>query len=209
MNDGLPVEQPETTLKDTALVALAQQGKRWAMDELLRRHSPTMQRLASRMLRDSADAEDVLQEAYVRAFQALPGFKGNSAFSTWLYRIVVNACLMYKRKKVPQFVSFDVPESGAESRVLESPALRPVTPLDLLITAERTVQLREAVGSLPESLRIPFVLTELEDVAIPEAARTLKMGVGAYRTRLYRARNRVRTALQHLEESGARVSRAA
>src|SRR5262245_16973236 len=126
MTDRVHVEQHETTLKDTALVALAQRGERWAMDELLRRHSATMQRLASRMLRDSADTEDVLQEAYVRAFQALPGFKGNSAFSTWLYRIVVNACLMYKRKKVPQFLSFDVPESGAEARVLDSTALRPV-----------------------------------------------------------------------------------
>lgn len=209
MIDGAPVAQSETTLKDTALVALAQEGKRWAMDELLRRHSPTMQRLASRMLRDSADAEDVLQEAYVRAFQALPGFKGNSAFSTWLYRIVVNACLMYKRKKVPQFLSFDVPESGAEARVLDSTTLRPVTPLDMLIATERDQQLREAVGSLPESLRVPFVLTEMEDVAIPDAARSLKMGVGAYRTRLYRARNRVRTALQHMEDSGARIARAA
>ncbi len=209
MNDGLPVDRDDVQLKDTALVALAQRGERWAMDELLRRHSPTMQRLANRMLRDSADAEDVLQEAYVRAFQALPSFKGNSAFSTWLYRIVVNACLMYKRKKVPQFVSFDSPESGAEAHALDvATRLRPVTPLDLLLRAERDERLRDAVGALPESLRVPFVLTEMEDVAIPDAARSLNMGVGAYRTRLYRARNRVRAALQHVEEE-ARPVRAA
>src|SRR5437762_5265817 len=86
-------------LADTALVKLAQSGRRWAMDELLRRHSATMRRLASRMLSGGADTEDVLQEAFVRAYQALPSFKGTAAFSTWLYRIVVNACLMYRRKR--------------------------------------------------------------------------------------------------------------
>jgi RNA polymerase sigma-70 factor (ECF subfamily) len=209
MNDGPTVDRNDSQLTDKALVSLAQRGERWAMDELLRRHSRTMERLASRMLRDSTDAEDVLQEAYVRAFQALPSFKGNSAFSTWLYRIVVNACLMHKRKKIPQFVSFDAPDSGAEARALDNATrLRPVTPLDILLRAERDARLRDAVGSLPESLRVPFVLTEMEDVSIHEGAKTLRVGVGAYRTRLYRARNRVRAALERVE-AGERSVRAA
>lgn len=186
-------------LSDGALVARAQEGERWAMDELLRRHAPAMRRLASRMLAGSPDAEDVMQEAFVRAFQAIPGFKGNSAFSTWLYRIVVNACLMHRRKRTPHFVPMDGVDGAPADAVLASEIaahLRPVTPLDVLLAAEQRRMLREAVDALPESLRVPFVLTELDDVAIADGARTLNLGVGAYRTRLYRARNRIRTTLQ-------------
>jgi len=190
-------------LADTALVKLAQSGRRWAMDELLRRHSATMRRLASRMLSGGADTEDVLQEAFVRAYQALPSFKGTAAFSTWLYRIVVNACLMYRRKRVPYFVSLDASGSGegdGHSAIEKIAHLRPVTPLDLLLQHEQTDKLLTAVEDLPPSLKVPFVLTELSDIAIPEGARSLNMGVGAYRTRLYRARNRVRSALRAIEE---------
>ena len=168
--------RPLTAVPDSALVALARSGNANAFEELVRRHQVTIFRIALRMLGDSGDAEDASQESFLQAWRALPRFRSQSAFSTWLYRIVTNRCLNLRRARRPsQPLLWDQesaepgPEEAAEAR-------------------NRLLVLRQAILELTPEQRAVFVLRDLEGCAYEEIVQILGISLAAVKSRLHRAR---------------------
>jgi RNA polymerase sigma-70 factor (ECF subfamily) len=140
------------------------------------------------MTETDEDAEDVLQEAFIKAFRSLKGFKGESKFSTWLYRITVNLALMKLRKKKIDAVSLDEPistDEGAVQREIEDEGL---DPLAELIESESMEVLDKAINELPKSYRAVFVLRHVEGLSTEETARILNITIPAVKSRLHRTR---------------------
>jgi RNA polymerase sigma-70 factor (ECF subfamily) len=181
--------------KDKELVGLAKAGDTGAFGELMLRYQNKIYRLARRMTETDEDAEDVLQEAFIKAFKSLRGFRGRSKFSTWLYRIAVNLALMKLRRKKLDSVSLDEPVTtgeGAVQRDIEDDAL---DPLERLIEMESLEILDEAISGLPPSYRAVFVLRHVEGLSTEETARILKITVPAVKSRLHRTRQTLREKL--------------
>ena len=174
--------------KDEDLVILARQENTRAFDELVNRYQSKIYRLARRMSETEEDAEDVLQEAFVKAYKSLGGFKGKSRFSTWLYRITVNLALMKLRKKRLETVPLDQPietRDGAVQRDIEDGG---PDPLESLIAAESKKTLDAAVTDLPAGHRAVFVLRDVEKLSTEDTARVLGITVPAVKSRLHRTR---------------------
>jgi RNA polymerase sigma-70 factor, ECF subfamily len=172
-----------TTLPDVELVELARLGDRSAFDELLRRHDPRMRALAYRLMADRHRMDDALQEAYLKAFKALPRFRAGSDFGTWLYRITYNACIdeLRKRKRSPLSSEDPIdPESG-----------RPGP--ERIVSASETV--RHALAELPVDQRVTVVLVDGEGFDHREAAQILGVAPGTVASRLHRARAALRRVL--------------
>ncbi|MEV0675783.1 sigma-70 family RNA polymerase sigma factor [Actinosynnema sp. NPDC050436] len=162
---------------DQPLLDAAVRGDPAAFDELVRRHTGRMYRVALRIVGDPVEAEDVVQDAWISAWRALPGFRGDAAPSTWLYRVVTNAALAHLRRKKPT-----VPlDSAPEPRAVEEPEA------SVLRNETADVVLR-AIADLEPSQRVPLVLRELEGLSYEEVAEVLGTGVPALRARLHRAR---------------------
>lgn len=153
-------------------------------------------RLAFRMLNNAQDAEDILQETFLKAYKHLKGFDGRAKISTWLYRIATNEALMFLRRKHPQMVSIEEP---TETEAGETEPLQIVDwcciPEDELLSTEARGHLDEAVSRLPYSLRIVFILREIEGLSTRETADVLELSETAVKTRLSRARLRLRDDL--------------
>lgn len=174
--------------KDEELVALARRADTRAFDELVTRYQNKIYRLARRMTETEEDAEDVLQEAFVKAYKSLAGFKGKSRFSTWLYRITVNLALMKLRKRKLETVPLDQPiqtGDGVLQRDIEDGGL---DPLEKLIAAESKQILDAAIADLPAGHRAVFVLRDIEKLSTEEAARVLGITVPAVKSKLHRTR---------------------
>jgi RNA polymerase sigma-70 factor (ECF subfamily) len=173
---------------DEELVALARDGNSRAFDELVNRYQNKIYRLARRMTATEEDAEDVLQEAFVKAYKSLGGFKGKSRFSTWLYRITVNLALMKLRKRKLDTVPLDQPletGDGVVQRDIEDSGL---DPLEKMIAAESRAVLDEAVADLPAGHRAVFVLRDVEKLSTEDTAKVLGITVPAVKSRLHRTR---------------------
>ncbi len=181
---------------DQALLARLRAGDKSACAECVERHANGVYRLALRLLRDDAEAEDVVQETFLNAFKAINSFDGRSKLSTWLYRIAYNAALMRLRRSRPLTVSVDDPElsdDGFETpRQLFDWCCLPEQDFE---TDEARAQLEEAIQELPEKLRAVFVLRELEGLSTEETAQALGVSAEAVKTRLHRARLRLRERL--------------
>lgn len=160
-------------------------------------YSPRIYRLALKMLNDPQDAEDVLQETFLKALKALPEFQGRSSFSTWLYRIAVNEALMLSRKRHPETVSLDEPEENGEDDVPEPRDIKDwcCLPEQELLSAEARRRLDGAIQKLPEVLRVVFVLRDIEGLSIKETADALDLTETTVKTRLFRARLKLRDDL--------------
>ncbi len=185
--------ETNTTISIEALRA----GDREAFARLVDETSGHVYRVALQILNDEQDAEDVLQETYIKAFRSLPEFEGRSSLTTWLYRIAVNEALMLVRKRKPQTVSIDDTEPfDAES---ESEGMEIVDfcclPEGELLSAESRQFLEQAVQSLPESLRVVFIMRDLEGLSIHETAQALNLSENNVKVRLLRARLRLRQEL--------------
>jgi RNA polymerase sigma-70 factor, ECF subfamily len=161
-------------------------------------YSGVIYRLALKMLENQQDAEDVLQETFIKAFRGLGSFDGRSSLSTWLYRIATNETLMVlrRRKNLPVSVSIDEPLDENE----EIPEPRQIAdwcclPEDELMSNETRLQLEKAIESLPANLRIVFVLRDLEGLSTLETAEVLNLSETAVKTRLSRARFYLREQL--------------
>ena len=153
-------------------------------------------RLGLRMLNNPQDAEDILQETFLKAFRHLKSFDGRSKLSTWLYRIATNEALMFLRRKQPHLVSIEEP---SETEAEESEPLQIVDwcciPEDELLSAEARLHLDEAVSQLPHSLKVVFILREIEGLSTRETADILELSETAVKTRLSRARLHLREDL--------------
>jgi RNA polymerase sigma-70 factor (ECF subfamily) len=163
---------------------------------LVEEYSPMIYRLGLKMLNNPQDAEDILQETFIKAYKHISKFDGRSSVSTWLYRIATNEALMSLRKKRPNTVSFDMP-SAYESEPQEPLQIVDwcCLPEEEYLSAEGRLRLDEAAGRLPESLRIVFILRDIEGLSTRETAEVLDISEMAVKTRLSRARLRLREDL--------------
>ncbi len=170
-------------------------GDRAEFARLVDATSTHIYRLAMRILHDPQDAEDVLQESYIKALRALPNFEGRSSLSTWLYRIAVNEALMLLRKRRVNLVP--VEEESDEDDEQPGMVLTDWVglPEDQLLSTEARQRLEKAVDTLPETLRMVFMLRDIEGLSIKETADSLGLTETAVKTRLLRARLRLRNEL--------------
>ena len=180
---------------DFDLTAL-QAGDRAEFARLVETYSGQVYRLALKMLQNPQDAEDILQETFIKAYKALPKFEGRSSLSTWLYRIATNESLMFLRKKRPVQVSVDEPIENDEGderprQIIDWCCL----PEGELMSSEARVNLDRSVEQLPESLRTVFLLRDIEGLSTRETAEVLDISEAAVKTRLSRARFRLRELL--------------
>ena len=172
-----------TTIPDVELVELARSGDRAAFDELVRRHDARMRGLAYKLMADRHRMDDALQEAYLKAYRALPRFRPGSDFGTWLYRITYNACIdeLRKRRRTPI--------AAADPSDPESARPGP----ERVVSASETV--RVALADLPVDQRVTVVLVDGEGFDHREAAKILGVAPGTVASRLSRARHAIRRAL--------------
>ena len=171
-------------------------GDRAEFARLVEANYEMVYRLAIKMLNDSQDAEDVLQETFLKALKGLKNFDGRSSLSTWLYRIATNEALMVLRRKKPDMISTDEPVETEEG---EQEPIQIVDwgrlPEDELMTAEAQHYLDKAIDRLSPSLRAVFVLRDLQGLSTQEAGDVLNLSETAVKTRLSRARLRLREEL--------------
>ncbi len=183
-------------VSDRALLERIRAGDKSACDECVRLHAPAVYRLALRMTRDPAEAEDVMQETFLNAFRGIDHFHGRAAVKTWLYRIAYNAALSRLQRSRPEFVSID--EKGKRDE--GTPVPRQFfdwsrLPEKELERTELRGELELAIRELPEKMRIVFVMRELEGLSTEETAEALGVRLEVVKTRLHRARLRLRERL--------------
>ncbi len=184
---------------DQILVERAQAGDRHAFDQLVSKYQRKLGRLLSRFIRDSAEIEDVTQEAFIKAYRALPSFRGDSAFYTWLYRIGINTAKNYlvaQCRRAPTSTQFD----SEEAETFESAdQLRDInTPESLLMSKQIGETVNSAIDALPEELRRAIVLREIDGLSYEEIADMMDCPIGTVRSRIFRAREAVALKLRPL-----------
>jgi RNA polymerase sigma-70 factor (ECF subfamily) len=188
---------------DTKLLAAARRGDERAVRKLVDAHSPRLYNLALRILRNQQDAEDAVQEAFITALDKLDQFDGRAEFSTWLYRIAVNASLMALRKKRSRYrkeESIEVPQfEDIRGRELVDWG---ADPAHELLDAEMRETMEAAIDKLPAKYRVVFVLRDLEGLSIEETSKMLGLSAANVKVRLMRARLFLREALsQYFHET--------
>ena len=172
-------------------------GDRSEFAKLVDSFSGRLYRLALKMLGNSSDAEDVLQNTFLKAYQHIGNFEGRSSLSTWLYRIASNEALMLLRKQRPEINLTDTALEGEENSDYEPVQFTDwcCLPEDEFLSSESHVALDQAIQHLPEILRIVFILRDIEGLSIQETSQTLGLSETAVKTRLLRARLRLRDDL--------------
>ncbi len=178
------------------LVTRARTGDAEAFNDLVRRYERKIYRLAKNITQNDEDAEDVLQDTFLKAYEHLSGFQGNSKFYTWLVRIAVNEALMKLRKrKSDRTVPLDEPVDTGEETVAREIAVWDEDPEQKYSQEELAGILNEAVQSLKPAFRTVFVLRDIEELSTEEAAQALQISIPAVKSRLLRARLQLREKL--------------
>jgi RNA polymerase sigma-70 factor (ECF subfamily) len=170
-------------------------GDRAEFARLVDAHYELIYRLAIKMLRHPQDAEDVLQETFMKAYRGLKNFDGRSSLSTWLYRIATNEALMFLRRSRPELVSIDQPIENDEDSLPIQIVDWCCLPEPDLMTAEAQEHLDRAIDNLAPALRVVFILRDLQGLSTQETAQVLSISRGAVKTRLSRARLKLREDL--------------
>lgn len=185
---------------DQILVKRVQQGEKGAFDVLVLKYQSRVINLVSRFVRNQSDAQDVTQEAFLKAYRALPNFRGDSAFYTWLYRIAVNTAKNYLAVQSRRFA-----ESGQDFSEIEqiegNNALKDhATPEHMLLKDEIQSTIITAIENLPDDLRMAITLREIEGLSYEEIATVMQCPIGTVRSRIFRAREAIDTQLTPLLE---------
>ncbi len=184
---------------DQKLVERAQRGDKRAFELLVEKYQRKLGRLLGRFIRDPAEVEDVTQEAFIKAYRALPAFRGDSAFYTWLYRIGINTAknyLMALGRRAP--TSTEVEAEDAEG-FEDGEQLRDInTPESMLLSKEIAETVNATIESLPEELRTAIQLRELEGMSYEDIARIMDCPIGTVRSRIFRAREAIAERLRPL-----------
>ena len=187
---------------DLSLVRRVQRGDKAAFDTLVLKYQHRVLKLVQRFIRDPHQAEDVTQEAFIKAYRALPAFRGDSAFYTWLYRIAINTAknALVATKRRPMDYNLDMQDP--EQYDLHAKLKDPDTPEGLLLTEEIRQTVNRAIDELPEDLRTAIVLRELEGLSYEDIARTMDCPVGTVRSRIFRAREAIDRRLSQVFDGG-------
>lgn len=184
---------------DQRLVERVQQGDKKAFELLVSKYQRKLMRLVLRLVHDYAEAEDVVQEAFIKAYRALPNFRGDSAFYTWLYRIGINTAknhLVSQGRRAPTSTDADIDE--AETFV-DADGLRDInTPESLLASKQIAATVNSAMMTLPEDLRHAITLREIEGLSYDEIAELMVCPIGTVRSRIFRAREAIADKLRPL-----------
>ena len=187
---------------DRQLVERAQRGDKHAFELLVEKYQRKLGRLLARFIRDPAEVEDVTQEAFIKAYRALPAFRGDSAFYTWLYRIGINTAknyLMALGRRAP--TSTEVEAEDAEGYE-EGEQLRDInTPESMLLSKEIAQTVNATIEQLPEELRAAIQLREIEGMSYEDIARIMDCPIGTVRSRIFRARDAIAERLRPLLDS--------
>ena len=184
---------------DQELVERAQRGDKRAFGLLVEKYQRKLGRLLSRLIRDQAEVEDVVQESFIKAYRALPNFRGDSAFYTWLYRIGINTAKNYlvalgRRPQASNEIEVEDAENfedGDELRTMETPETE-------LLTREIAKTVNDTVALLPEELRTAITLREMEGLSYEEIAVLMNCPIGTVRSRIFRARETIAEKLRPL-----------
>jgi RNA polymerase sigma-70 factor (ECF subfamily) len=183
---------------DQELVTRVQRGDRRAFDLLVLRYQQRIVKLIMRYVRDFAEAQDVAQEAFIKAYRALPGFRGDSAFYTWLYRIAINTAknhlVSVQRRPMDHDVDVHDParlESHAQLRDEE-------TPEGMALQEELRQMVERTIASLPEELRTAIMLREIDGLSYEDIAVAMDCPVGTVRSRIFRAREAIERSIESL-----------
>jgi RNA polymerase sigma-70 factor (ECF subfamily) len=192
----MSVSSQTGAIDETPLVAAAREGNSGAFGELVRRYEGKIFRLAQHVTQNREDAEDVLQETFLKAYEHLDQFQGNSKFYTWIVRIAVNQALMkLRRRKTDKSVSLDETIDTGEDTVVREIAAWDPDPEQRYTQDELREILDSAVQSLAPPYRSVFVLRDVEDLSTEETAEALNLSVPAVKSRLLRARLQLREKL--------------
>ena len=192
---------------DQALVVRVQQGDKKAFDLLVLKYQLRLSKLVSRFLRNQSDVPDVVQEAFIKAYRALPNFRGESAFYTWLYRIAINTAknhLVAQSRKNPAN-SIDVQDAedyGASEWLKEF-----ASPEREALASELEATIHQAMGDLPSDLREAVTLREIEGLSYEDIAAVMDCPIGTVRSRIFRAREAIDSKLKPiLDDDSHQVS---
>jgi RNA polymerase sigma-70 factor, ECF subfamily len=184
---------------DQQLVERAQRGEKHAFELLVAKYQRKLVRLISRIVRDPAEVEDVAQEAFIKAYRALPQFRGESAFYTWLYRIGVNTAknfLVSQGRRAPTSTEKDAEEAETFD---DADQLRDInTPESMLMSRQVAATVNAAMDRLPEELRTAITLREVEGMSYDEIAEFMNCPIGTVRSRIFRAREAIAEDLRPL-----------
>jgi RNA polymerase sigma-70 factor, ECF subfamily len=194
---AVPTEVPRREIDDAALAARVLACDRAAFELVMRRHNRRLYRVARAMLRDSAEAEDALQDAYLAAFQAMGNYRGEASLATWLSRVVVNQCLgrlrrQARRDNIVPMVSM---EGAEEQEHAAMPSENFDAPEQAFARKELRAVLERKLDELPEAFRTVFMLRCVEELSVEETAQILNIPEATVRTRQFRARGMLRASL--------------
>ncbi len=195
---------PSQVVKDdeSALVAAAKAGDISAFETLVGRYERKIFRLTQNITQNREDAEDAMQEAFLKAYEHLQSFEGNSRFYTWLVRIAVNQALMKLRKRRPNVVSLDEEVNTGEDMVPREVEDWGPSPADRYAQTELSDILTKVIGDLDPPFRIVFQLRDIEELSTEETAEALGLSVPAVKSRLLRARLKLRQTLNQYFRRG-------
>jgi len=182
---------------DQQLVERAQRGDKSAFEMLVAKYQRKLVRLLSRFIRDPTEVEDVAQEAFIKAYRALPSFRGESAFYTWLYRIGINTAKNYlvaMGRRAPTVSETESPDSESSEESGQVPDYN--TPENELMSRQIAETVNRAVEDLPEELRTAITLRELEGLSYEDIAGIMNCPIGTVRSRIFRAREAIAEKLR-------------
>jgi RNA polymerase sigma-70 factor (ECF subfamily) len=187
---------------DQLLVERVQRGDKSAFDTLVLKYQLKIIKLISRYVRDHSEVQDVAQEAFIKAYRALPRFRGDSAFYTWLYRIAINTAKNHLVARGRRMPSVDIEAQEAEQFEGAEGLKEYATPEQIALKEEVESTIFSAVDQLPDDLRTAITLREIEGLSYEEIAEAMACPVGTVRSRIFRAREAIDKKLQPLIERG-------
>jgi len=183
---------------DQTLVERVQQGDKSAFDILVRKYQHKVVKLVSRYVKDNQEVYDVAQEAFIKAYRALPNFRGDSAFYTWMYRIAINTAKNYLVAQGRRLPNVDIEAQDAEQFEGDSALKEYATPESLLRRDEIQNTVLRTIENLPDDLRTAIMLREIEGLSYEEIAEAMDCPVGTVRSRIFRAREAIDKTLRPL-----------
>ncbi len=187
---------------DEELVARVQRGDKKAFDLLVIKYQHKIIQLVNRYVKDPCEAQDVAQEAFIKAYRALNNFRGDAAFYTWLYRIAINTAKNYLQARSRRSGQFEVDIQDAE-KVENAPQLHDLNSPDNHLANQQIIEtIKEAISLLPEEMRTAIVLREFEGMSYEQIAEAMDCPIGTVRSRIFRAREAINEKLSPLLTHG-------